>query len=111
MENSISILAANLPSILLLGAAFFMARTLSQGNSRAHIWRTGLFWCGAIALFAATTLGDPSCVAPFNLGEGNCIQFANDDYEPTIYNRLLNFSLFFGVLYGAFALGVVSGRR
>ncbi len=111
MENSITILTANLPFILLLAATFFTARTLSQGYSRAHMWRTGLFWCGAIALFAATTLGDPSCIAPFNLGEGNCIQFADDGYEPTIYNRLLNFSLFFGALYGAFALGVVSRRK
>jgi len=85
--------------LLIAGIVAFAYKTARHADvSRwGVIWR-GFLWCAGIALFAAVSMGQPSCEEGDPL-HGTCEQYADDGYTATADQRVGRFWYLFILLY------------
>jgi hypothetical protein len=59
----------------------------------------GFLWCAVIALIAAFTLGNPTCIVQDDPLYGGCAEYADDGYEPTSEQMIAKFGFTMTLLY------------
>lgn len=101
--------------VLLLSAvvlfAFRTARGAAETNGKWVALRNGVLWCVGLALFAALSVGQPSCEEPDDPLRGGCSQYADDGYEPTQDERIGRFIFVFLLLTVPVGFGVAEARK
>lgn len=101
--------------ILLLSGiaafAFKTARSAAENIGRLKAVRNGLLWCIGIAIFAAASVGSPSCEEPGDPMRGGCVQYADDGYEAPFDQRVARFAFWAIFLIAPVVLGTLDAAK
>jgi hypothetical protein len=100
--------------LFLSGVIAFVFKTAKEAGQNKGRWlalRNGVFLCVGLALFAAATVGSPSCEESEDPLRGGCSQYADDGYEPNADERTARFIFWIALLGIPVALGVLDAHR
>jgi hypothetical protein len=91
----------------LVAFAYQKAKAAVVATGLAPALLKGLGWCSAIAIFAAVTLGAPSCEDgdPLN---GSCSSYADDGFTPSQDRRYATGLFWLILLYAPLIAGALS---
>jgi len=96
--------------LFIAGVVYFAWKTASDnakgGKYKTVLWK-GFLWCAGIALFASTTLGNPTCQERSDPVYGGCDRYTDGGYEPTNEERVARFAYVMTLLYIPVVIGAL----
>ena len=98
--------------LMIAGIVILAYKTAREAKmTKAKVAWSGFLWCAGIALFAAVTLGSPSCEEAGDPIHGGCEQYADDGFKPSFEQRSAKFLYFLTLLYVPVLMGAFSERE
>jgi hypothetical protein len=99
-------------ALFVAGIVVFAYRTARNARmpTWSVVWR-GFLWCAAIALFAAISMGQATCIEQDDPFHGGCSEYADDSFNPTTDERVGRFIYFLIVLYVPVMIGAAGERK
>lgn len=94
--------------LMAAGVAWYVYSTARKAADRHGKWWSasrGAGWCLAFALFAAATMGSPTCSEDGDPIHGGCDQYADDGYDASLEMRVGRFIFFIVLLLPPVLLG------
>lgn len=101
-------------ALMLAGVILVTYRTAKQAGEKSGRWialRNGILICGGLAIFAAATLGSPSCEEQDDPLRGGCERYADDGFDPTSDERLAKLIFWLILLNTPMVIGALDARR
>ena len=100
---------------LFIAGVVYLAWKTSNNNAaggkyKAVLWK-GFLWCAGIAILAAATLGYSSCEEQSDPLRGGCAQYGDDNYKPTMEQRVAKFTYVMILLYVPTVLGALQRKN